>query len=141
MVLALPRKSPPPPRPVTSGPWSSRCPRRGGRDRRGSYGTCWPRSTRTWRRLPIEFLANGWDNAIFRLGEELLARMPRRALGAQIIAHEQRWLPAVAPRLPLPIPSPSRTGVPGLGFPYRWSVVPYLHGVAAVGTDGGQRPA
>ncbi|MCW2935362.1 MAG: putative kinase, aminoglycoside phosphotransferase family [Actinomycetia bacterium] len=91
-------------------------------------------------RLPVEFLANGWDNANFRLGEQLLARMPRRALGAQIIAHEQRWLPVVAPRLPLPIPCPSRTGVPGPGFPYPWSVVPYLPGVAAAGADGGGVP-
>ncbi len=87
-------------------------------------------------RLPVEFLANGWDNAIFRLGEELLARMPRRALGAQIIAHEQRWLPEVAARVPLPIPRPRRTGVPGLGFPYPWSVVPYLAGVPAAGDTG-----
>ena len=91
-------------------------------------------------RLPVEFLANGWDNAIFRLGEDLLARMPRRTLGAQIIAHEQRWLPAVAPGLPLPIPCPVRTGAPGLGFPYSWSVVPYLPGVPAAGADGGGVP-
>ena len=91
-----------------------------------------------WR--PVEFLANGWDNVIFRLGEDLLARMPRRALGAQIIAHEQRWLPVVAPRLPLPIPCPVRTGAPGLGFPYPWSVVPYLPGVPAAGADGGGVP-
>jgi aminoglycoside phosphotransferase (APT) family kinase protein len=86
--------------------------------------------------LPVEFLANGWDNAIFRLGDSLLARMPRRALGAQIIAHEQRWLPVVAPRLPVPVPRPVRTGGPGLGFPYPWSVVPYLPGVPAAGADG-----
>ena len=91
-------------------------------------------------RLPVEFLANGWDNAIFRLGENLLARMPRRALGAQIIVHEQRWLPQLAPRLPLPTPCPSRTGVPGLGFPYPWSVVPYMRGVPAAGADGGGVP-
>ena len=27
---------------------------------------------------PVEFLANGWDNAMFRLGDDLLARLPRR---------------------------------------------------------------
>jgi aminoglycoside phosphotransferase (APT) family kinase protein len=86
--------------------------------------------------LPVEFLANGWDNTIFRLGDTLLARMPRRALGAEIIAHEQRWLPEVAPRLPLPIPCPTRTGAPALGYPYPWSVVPYLSGTPAAGPDG-----
>jgi aminoglycoside phosphotransferase (APT) family kinase protein len=82
-------------------------------------------------RLPVEFLANGWDNELYRVGDELVARLPRRALGAQIITNEQRWLPVLAPRLPLPIPYPERTGVPGCGYPYSWSVVPYLPGVPA----------
>jgi aminoglycoside phosphotransferase (APT) family kinase protein len=82
-------------------------------------------------RLPVEFLANGWDNELYRVGDELVARLPRRALGAQIITNEQRWLPGLAPRLPLPIPYPERTGVPGCGYPYSWSVVPYLPGVPA----------
>jgi aminoglycoside phosphotransferase (APT) family kinase protein len=82
-------------------------------------------------RLPVEFLANGWDNQLYRVGDGLVARLPRRALGAQIIMNEQRWLPGLAPRLPLPIPSPERTGVPGCGYPYSWSVVPYLPGVPA----------
>jgi len=82
-------------------------------------------------RLPVEFLANGWDNELYRVGDGLVARLPRRALGAQIITNEQRWLPGLAPRLPLPIPSPERTGVPACGYPYCWSVVPYLPGVPA----------
>jgi aminoglycoside phosphotransferase (APT) family kinase protein len=81
--------------------------------------------------LPVEFLANGWDNELYRVGDGLVARLPRRALGAQIIKNEQRWLPGLAPRLPLPIPYPERTGVPGCGYPYSWSVVPYLPGVPA----------
>jgi aminoglycoside phosphotransferase (APT) family kinase protein len=82
-------------------------------------------------RLPVEFLANGWDNELYRVGDGLVARLPRRALGAEIIKNEQRWLPGLAPRLPLPIPYPERTGVPALGYPYSWSVVPYLPGVPA----------
>ena len=82
-------------------------------------------------RLPVEFLANGWDNELYRVGAGLVARLPRRALGAQIITNEQRWLPGLAARLPLPIPSPERTGVPACGYPYSWSVVPYLPGVPA----------
>ena len=82
-------------------------------------------------RLPLEFLANGWDNELYRVGDRLLARLPRRALGAEIIKNEQRWLPGLAPRLPLPIPYPERTGVPAHGYPYSWSVVPYLPGVPA----------
>jgi aminoglycoside phosphotransferase (APT) family kinase protein len=82
-------------------------------------------------RLPVEFLANGWDNELYRVGDGFIARLPRRALGAEIIKNEQRWLPGLAPRLPLPIPYPERTGVPAHGYPYCWSVVPYLPGVPA----------
>jgi len=82
-------------------------------------------------RLPVGFLANGWDNELYRVGDRLVARLPRRALGAQILKNEQRWLPGLASRLPLPIPYPERTGVPGCGYPYPWSVVPYLPGVPA----------
>jgi aminoglycoside phosphotransferase (APT) family kinase protein len=87
-------------------------------------------------RLPVEFLANGWDNELYRVGDELVARLPRRALGAQIITSEQLWLPGLAPGLPLPIPYPERTGVPGCGYPYSWSVVPYLPGVPAARARG-----
>jgi aminoglycoside phosphotransferase (APT) family kinase protein len=82
-------------------------------------------------RLPVEFLANGWDNELYRVGDGLLARLPRRALGAEIIKNEQRWLPGLAARLPLPVSYPERTGVPAHGYPYSWSVVPYLPGVPA----------
>src|SRR5580692_1187775 len=82
-------------------------------------------------RLPVEFLANGWDNELYRVGDGLVARLPRRALGAEIIKNEQRWLPVLAPGLPLPIPYPERTGGPAHGYPYPWSVVPYLPGVPA----------
>ena len=87
--------------------------------------------------LPVEFLANGWDNALFRLGTELVVRMPRRQLGATIIEHEQRWLPSLAPRLPLPIPYPERTGHSALGYPYSWSVVPYIPGTPAADAEPG----
>jgi aminoglycoside phosphotransferase (APT) family kinase protein len=88
-------------------------------------------------RLPVEFLGCGWDNALFRLGTELVVRMPRRQLGATIIEHEQRWLPSLAPRLPLPIPYPERTGHSALGYPYSWSVVPYIPGTPAADAKPG----
>src|ERR1700722_3405894 len=53
-------------------------------------------------RLPVEFLANGWDNELYRVGDELVARLPRRAPGAQIIKNEQRWLPVLLERGALP---------------------------------------
>jgi aminoglycoside phosphotransferase (APT) family kinase protein len=81
--------------------------------------------------LPVEPLANGWDNTLFRLGDALVARLPRRTLGASILVNEQRWLPSLAPRLPLPVPVPVRTGVPGEGYPWPWSVVAFLPGTPA----------
>ena len=81
--------------------------------------------------LPVEFLAHGWDNELYRLGDTLVVRLPRRALAAEIIKNEQRWLPELASRLPLPIPCPERTGAPAHGYPYSWSVVRYLPGVPA----------
>jgi aminoglycoside phosphotransferase (APT) family kinase protein len=78
--------------------------------------------------LPIVHVEDGWDNVMFRLGSELALRMPRRMAGGLLILSEQRWLPQIAPRLPLPTPAPLRVGEPGHGYPFRWSVVPWLEG-------------
>lgn len=78
--------------------------------------------------LPVAELGSGWDNVMFRLGTELLVRLPRRAASAHLLEHEQRWLPVLGPSLPLPVPVPVRTGEPGRGFPWRWSVVPWIPG-------------
>jgi aminoglycoside phosphotransferase (APT) family kinase protein len=85
--------------------------------------------------LTVEFMANGWDNAMFRVGGELLARLPRREVAAAILLNEQRWLPVLAAAIQLPIPAPERTGVPAYGYPYSWSVVPYLPGAPAADAD------
>jgi aminoglycoside phosphotransferase (APT) family kinase protein len=84
--------------------------------------------------LPVEPLSNGWDNTLFQLGDGLVVRLPRRALGANILVNEQRWLPVLAPRLPLPVPVPVRTGGPGEGYPWPWSIVEFLPGTPA--SDG-----
>ncbi len=76
-------------------------------------------------------LANGWDNLVATIGADLLARLPRRALAAELVANEQRWLPVLAPGLPLPVPVPVRVGRPARGFPWSWSVVPFLPGRVA----------
>jgi aminoglycoside phosphotransferase (APT) family kinase protein len=81
--------------------------------------------------LPLAAVGEGWDNAIYRLGDRLSVRLPRRAAAAALIEHEQTWLPRLAPRLTLPIPVPHRTGTPALDYPWRWSVLPWLNGSAA----------
>ena len=65
--------------------------------------------------LSLAWEADGWDNAVFRLGPRLAVRAPRRRVAAELIRHEQRWLPDLAARLPLPIPAPVRAGHPGRG--------------------------
>ncbi|WP_234313846.1 aminoglycoside phosphotransferase family protein [Streptomyces sp. NBRC 109706] len=84
--------------------------------------------------LDIEVLANGWDNLVCRLGRDHLVRLPRRAASAGLVVHEQRWLPGLAQRLPLPVPAPVRIGRPGHGYPWAWSVLPFLPGEIAART-------
>src|SRR5262249_10355534 len=81
--------------------------------------------------LPLTLAGGGWDNTLYRLGDDLAVRPPRRAAAACLIEHEQRWLPELAPRLPLAIPVPLRVGRPGCGFPWSWSVIPWLTGQPA----------
>jgi aminoglycoside phosphotransferase (APT) family kinase protein len=76
---------------------------------------------------------DGWDNAVWRLGDVLAMRITRRAVAAELHRHEQRWLPVLSPGLPLPVPAPVIIGVPSAQFPWPWSVVPWFEGdVAAV---------
>jgi aminoglycoside phosphotransferase (APT) family kinase protein len=82
-------------------------------------------------RPDISSIDTGWDNAIFRLGTEFAVRLPRRAVAADLIRYEQTWLPAVARRVPIPVPSPLRVGVPGCGYPWFWSIVPWIKGEPA----------
>jgi aminoglycoside phosphotransferase (APT) family kinase protein len=78
--------------------------------------------------LPILAGPSGWDNAMFRLGEELAVRLPRRESAAVLLQHEQRWLPQLAPQLPVSIPAPIRIGSPSESFPWHWSVTPWFDG-------------
>ena len=81
--------------------------------------------------LPLTDPLIGWDNVMYRLGPELAVRLPRRVMSAPLIEREQRWLPELAPLLPLPIPAPTHVGRPGAGYPYSWSVCPWLAGAPA----------
>ena len=78
--------------------------------------------------LPLTPFAHGWDNASFRLGAELLVRLPRRALAVPLLVSEQRWLPVLAEGLGVPLPVPVFAGRPSPAFDRPWSVVPFLDG-------------
>jgi aminoglycoside phosphotransferase (APT) family kinase protein len=86
-----------------------------------------------WADLPVRpgFEA-GTDHRLFRLGDDLLVRMPRIEVAADQAESDRRWLPVLARYLPVPIPVPVAVGVPGEGFPWPWSVVPWLPGVNPV---------
>lgn len=83
-----------------------------------------------WAHLPVRALpVGGTDNAIFRLGDELAVRLPRRGdWRPESLDKELTWLPRLAPHLPLPIPAPVARGVPGAGYPLGWAVVRWLPG-------------
>lgn len=74
---------------------------------------------------------SGWDNVMFRLGDDFVVRLPRRRQAVDLVRHEQAWLPRLAQRLPLPIPAPRRVGRPGCGYPWPWSVLPWMPGTTA----------
>jgi aminoglycoside phosphotransferase (APT) family kinase protein len=76
----------------------------------------------------VTLLANGWDNVLFRVGHQLVARLPRRAAAANLIENEARWLPQLGPRLPLSIPVPLFVGEPVDDYPWRWTLVPWIPG-------------
>jgi aminoglycoside phosphotransferase (APT) family kinase protein len=78
--------------------------------------------------LPLEHLDAGWDNVLWRLGPDLVVRLPRRGFAVPLVESEQRWLPELAPRLPLPVPAPVRVGRPSPPYPWPWSIVPWLAG-------------
>jgi aminoglycoside phosphotransferase (APT) family kinase protein len=85
-----------------------------------------------WAELPITPVADdGWDNRTFRLGAEMTVRLPSGDSYALQVDKEQRWLPVLAPQLPLPIPTPLARGTPREGYPYSWSVYRWLEGELA----------
>jgi len=82
-----------------------------------------------WADLPIERVRSaGTDNAMYRLGDTMAVRLPRIHWAIESVAKEQRWLPVLAPHLPLAVPIPIAKGEPEEAFPYPWSVVQWLPG-------------
>jgi aminoglycoside phosphotransferase (APT) family kinase protein len=85
-----------------------------------------------WAELPVEPVRYfGTDNAIYRLGDELAVRLPRRDKNLLQLEKELLWLPRLAPLLPLAIPEPVAVGEPGEGYPLPWAVYRWLDGEAA----------
>lgn len=82
-----------------------------------------------WADLPIRPVRSaGTDNAIYRLGDDLAVRLPRIHWATGQVAKERRWLPRLAPLLPLAIPVPLAVGEPDGGYPWQWAVYQWLEG-------------
>jgi aminoglycoside phosphotransferase (APT) family kinase protein len=77
---------------------------------------------------PVSELSSGWDNELYRLGDDYLVRMPRRALAVPLIAHEQRWLPELQRLVSAPIPVPVAVGTPDDDYPWPWSITRWIAG-------------
>ena len=82
-----------------------------------------------WADLPIEPVESaGTDNALYRLGDEMVVRLPRIHWAIGQADKERRLLPRLAPYLPLAIPAQLALGVAGEEYPWDWSVYRWLEG-------------
>lgn len=91
-----------------------------------------------WAHLPLErVLVPGSDHVLYRLGDELVVRLPRKAGVEEQVDKEREWLPRLAPSLPCRVPVPRAKGAPSAEYPFSWSVYGWLdganppHGIAA----------
>lgn len=90
-----------------------------------------------WRGLSVRrVVPGGWDNRTFRLGDELLVRLPSADGYAAAVAKEQRWLPVIAREVTLPVPVPVGLGRPSEDFARPWSVYRWIDGTPAGDAHG-----
>jgi aminoglycoside phosphotransferase (APT) family kinase protein len=86
-----------------------------------------------WAHFPVKSVAmGGWDNRSFRLGERMIVRLPSAAAYAAQVEKEHRWLPRLAPLLPLQIPVPIAIGEPTSSYPWKWSICRWIEGETPV---------
>ena len=89
-----------------------------------------------WADLAVEAVDSwGTDNALYRLGQDLVARLPRTSRTEKALAKEIAWLPRLAPLLPLAVPTLVVEGMPGEGYPFEWAVYGWLAGEDATSAD------
>lgn len=81
--------------------------------------------------LELREVDGGWDSRLWRLGTELGVRLPRSERAPGLLRNEQRWLPVLADRLPLPIPEPVRVGEPSARFEHPWTITRWVEGEPA----------
>ena len=86
-----------------------------------------------WAELAVQPVdQSGWDNRSFRLGQDMVVRLPSSVAYATQAEREHRWLPFIAPKLSQPIPTPLAIGEPRFVYPWKWSVYRWLEGDTAL---------
>jgi aminoglycoside phosphotransferase (APT) family kinase protein len=86
-----------------------------------------------WADLRIEAVEpRGTDNTLYRLGDDMVVRLPCRERTVKTLMKEREWLPRLAPHLPFDIPIPVAVGTPADGYPWTWSVYRWLQGENAI---------
>jgi aminoglycoside phosphotransferase (APT) family kinase protein len=89
-----------------------------------------------WEALPIERVpSSGTDNALYRLGDDMVVRLPRIQWATAGVAKDFRWLPLLAPLLPVATPTPLARGKPAEGYPWEWGVYRWLEGETPTAGD------
>ncbi len=81
--------------------------------------------------------STGSTNALFRLGDDLLVRLPRQPGGSATISKEATWLPVLGPLLPVAVPAVVAVLEPERDYPERWSVVRWIDGTHPEVVDPG----
>ncbi len=86
-----------------------------------------------WANLPIEPVSSsGTSNALYRLGKDMVVRLPRIRSAAKPVDKEHEWLPKLTSLLPFAIPEPFGKGKPAEGYPYQWSIYRWIEGETPV---------
>ncbi|MBW4720112.1 aminoglycoside phosphotransferase family protein [Saccharothrix obliqua] len=97
-----------------------------------------------WAGRPLRPVPSaGTDHTLFRLGDDLVLRLPKVDWAVGGVEHEHRWLPAIAAAVPVPVPESVALGGPAAGYPWSWAVHRWLEGSnpavgAPVGTALGE---
>ncbi len=79
--------------------------------------------------LHLREAATGFDNSLWRLGDDYLVRLPRRNVAIGLMENEIRWLPTIVEYVPLPIPAPVKVGRPSADYPCPWTVTKWFEGL------------
>ncbi len=82
-----------------------------------------------WKHLELKpVLSAGTDHALYRLGDEMVIRLPKIGWAVENVDREYLWLPKIAPCLPISVPLPVAKGQPTNEYPYPWSIYCWLEG-------------